>query len=914
MASSTVQQESDVSTQQYPECGGDLVQDAHETHCGVCGFVVKDEPVDHGPEWTDPYSGEQIFGGAQAVINPPEEDAFREQALHYHDFGPLRDRETGEFVTPDEEHNLNAGTMAINCRNSPFYHCDDEDAAYVHSSQVHGDPETPVIEAYESDEIRFRLFQGAYEEQPNFGLHGLRFDPEGFAEQDMVSQVIGTSEAFTFRVPPEKTQQDFEHITNPNDLPVRDYRYGSNIIDDIWTGMWGLLRIWGGEVDHLQALPEVGAPNTSISDDELRAMGHPVPFSDPDWTEEGQRAKLIYDEDDDRDFPPDKDARRNDGVGAIPPTPEGDSKGPSNPCPDKGPDRTFDITAFQVDIPYNDYGDHDEHGVVFALDRYVDEIKSGDRPVEPLTLHANKGDCIEINLTNDLPDDLDNNHPHPKMRVSQDWERSSRISLHPIQLMYDVNGSNGSTVGFNHDTTVGQNETITYRWNADVEVGTALLWDMADVRSTRHHGAFGQLVTEPDGSFTLDNETGEVNVTKAASMIKTADDDPDFRENALIFADGQFILNRDDPEDCIVPPGPDIENPDDPCTQLGDSEDQGFGGINYRCEPFVRRFENNDIQHLVYSSKEHGDPNTPIWKAVRDDPVKFRVASGANKARAVAFHLAEHQWQRFQEVVEASIIGVDGQLPGRALTMDLLGGAGGLGSDSGNGDYIYQETKQRRRLEAGLWGIFRVHQQPEKFPGRGVQPLPDRAGEIPLAGRPEFVVQTGDVAGIGNQDTVIGVPGRNIGAFQAGAAYVFTDTPPGRITDLADADLQIPNETAQQRVGTDIRLVARDAGGQDIVVASTTEDDRIIEGGQPLLDLIESPPSSEIDDFIRGTANTNVRAIVPFDEVSRSETETDTGNGGGKGNGDGNNKTKTVVATVRDAESRISTGGVDEDC
>jgi len=62
-----------------------------------------------------------------------------------------------------------------------------------------------------------------------------------------------------------------------------------------------------------------------------------------------------------------------------------------------------------------------EHGVVFALDRYVDEIKNGDRPVEPLTLHANKGDCIEINLTNNLPSGLDNDHAHPKMRISQEW-------------------------------------------------------------------------------------------------------------------------------------------------------------------------------------------------------------------------------------------------------------------------------------------------------------------------------------------------------------------------------------------------------------------------------------------------------------------------------------------------------------
>jgi len=115
-------------------------------------------------------------------------------------------------------------------------------------------------------------------------------------------------------------------------------------------------------------------------------------------------------------------------------------------------------TAFQVDIPYNDYGDHDEHGVVFALDRYVDEIKNGDRPVEPLTLHANKGDCIEINLTNNLPSGLDNDHAHPKMRISQEWDRSDRISLHPVQVINDVNGSNGSTVGFNYDTTVDRGD------------------------------------------------------------------------------------------------------------------------------------------------------------------------------------------------------------------------------------------------------------------------------------------------------------------------------------------------------------------------------------------------------------------------------------------------------------------------
>jgi hypothetical protein len=833
-------------------------------HGLFCGLIVEPE----GSEWTDPYSGDPIYSGAQAIIDPPNSDAFREQALHYHDFAQLKDLD-GNFVNPDREHDQNAGTMAINYRNSPFYHRDNEDAAYVHSSQVHGDPETPVLEAYDGDQIRLRLFQGSYEEQHNFGLHGLRFDPEGFAEQDMVSQVIGTSEAFTFRVPSEETQQSFEHITNPDDLPVRDYRYGSNIIDDMWTGMWGLTRIWGSEVDHLQTLPDVDAQEGDISEEELRTMGHPAPFSDFDWTEEGQRAKLRYAEDDDLTRPPDRNARQNGSVGPIPPTPADDGKGPGEPCPDDAPVRSFDVTAFQVEIPYNDYGDRDQYGVVFALDRYVDEIKNGDRPVTPLTLHANQGDCIEINLTNDLPGGVTNDHSHPKMRVSQEWDRSERISLHPLQVIYDVNGSNASTIGFNYDTTVDRGETITYRWYADVEVGTSILWDMADIRSTRHHGGFGQLVIEPEDAVTLDNETGEVSVTSAESMIKLPGGEPDFRENALIYADGQFILNRDDPDSCVVPPGPDIENPEDPCNQLGDPEDHGYASINYRAEPFIRRFENNDAQHLVYSSRVHGDPNTPVLNAVTNDPVKFRVAAGADKARANAFHLAEHQWQRFQGVDESPIIGVDGQLsPGKALTLDLLGGAGGLGTGSGNGDYIYQETKQRRRLEAGLWGIFRVRRQVGGFPGGPLQPLPDRAGRVPLTGRPGYVVRVGDVTGNGQQDVIIGVPGSNIGAAQAGAVYVFTDTNPGQVTDLSNADLQVPNEAVGERAGTDIRLGSRDGDGQDIVVGTSGGTQRVIKGGQSLVDIIESPPPSDISTFIRETANTDVRSIVSFDRAS----------------------------------------------
>ena len=712
-------------------------------HGMFCGLIV--EPA--GSEWRDPYSDERIFSGAQATISTPEDAAesdFREQALHYHDFAPLRDGD-GEYVNKDSEHNVNKGTMAINYRNAPYYNRDNEDSAYVHSSAVHGDP---------------------------------------------VQRQIGDLGSYS-----------------PPGLPAN------------------------------------------------------------------------------------RDSRRNSSIGDVPPTP-GDDEGPGDPCSEADAEvREFDVTAFRTEIPYNDYGDHDPHGIVFALDRYVEEIKSGTRDPEPLTLRANAGERIRLTLTNGLEGTLDNDHPHPKMQIPQQWERSNRISLHPLELQYDVNGSNGATIGFNYDTTVGrgddEDDTITYEWYADGAVDTICLLDMADLRSNRHHGAFGQLFVEPADATALDEATAEPVASGPSAIVKTSGRQNDFREHGLVFGDGQFIVNRHDPPSCVVP-RPDPADPKHdlsgeerrelrtaPCNlSPPDSEDQGYGGINYRSEPFVRRFENDDLQHRVYSSVIHGDPNTPVIEAAVGDPVRLRVACAGDKARAIAFHLAGHQWQRHRGIDESPTIGVDGQFgPGKAETVELIGGAGG--PDESGGDFVYQETKQRRWLESGLWGIFRVHDGAERPPGRadggsiphgGVQPLPDRSGDVPLADRPGFVVRTGDVTGSGDTDVVIGVPDSDVGAVDAGAVYVFVDTPPERITDLSAAELQVPNETADERAGTDVTLTGgTDDGADDIVVETTAERIVTIRGGRPLCDLIDSPPSSVVAEFVRKSTTTDVTSIVPLD-------------------------------------------------
>ncbi|WP_265110833.1 multicopper oxidase domain-containing protein [Halosolutus halophilus] len=828
-----------------------------------------------GSEWVDPYSGEPAFSGAQANIITPDdsdENDFREQALFLHDFVPLRNRD-GELITQNTQHNVNAGTMAVNLRNAPYYNRDGEDPAYVHSSKAHGDPPTPVLEAYEGDPIKFRVLQGAYEEMHNFAIHGLRMDPEGFAPDDYVSHVIGPSEAFTFDVAPEATQNAFDKTTNPDGVPVRDYRYGSNVIDDLWSGLWGLVRIWGGSVNHLECLPDHGSPALAITDDQLAEMGHPSQFSDFDWTEEGQWAKHYYHPDDtDRKTPPDKNARQNPNVGETPPQAPGDVESLTSRLDlPEGKVREFDVTAIETEIPYNDYGDHDPKGVVFVHDRYADEVRNGDRDPQPLTLHANEDELVRVNLTNDLPWDLNNDDEHPLTRVHKDhsWKRSHRISLHPNQVRYDTNTSDGSAVGFNYDTTVGRDETVTYEWYADGDLGTVLLTDAADVRSNRHHGAFGQLIVKEEGAIALDAVTAEPTPDAFTNIVRTRGDEEDYRQTSLLFADGQFILNRHNPDQPIVPAGEE-DDPNDPPNQLGEEpQDHGFGAVNYRSEPFRYRFEGDEAQNKVFSSDVHGDPNTPILEAFADDPTRFRIGCVADKGRTVTFHLAGHQWQRYQGVDESPITGVDADLsPGKSETFDLLGGT----SDH-PGDYLYADAKQYRKLESGMWGMVRVTDGNDND-AADPQPLPDRSDDVPLRDRPGYAVVEGYVTANAELDTVVGVSASAIGAVGAGGVYLFTDTTADQVTDLSNADVQLLNQYVHEGAGADISLVNESTLAVSDLVVHTETDINIVLEGTVLADLLEQEPDSKLAAFVRSTTNSRANRIAPLSGIGNRTTKT----------------------------------------
>jgi manganese oxidase len=236
---------------------------------------------------------------------------------------------------------------------------------------------------------------------------------------------------------------------------------------------------------------------------------------------------------------------------------------------------------------------------------------------------------------------------------------------------------------------------------------------MADVRNHRHHGAFGIFIAEPKGSHYLDpvtrNEVHSVSDTTHKSLSQLVISHPllgEFRDFVVAMHDGVRLVDKGgnliiDPEPLFMPP----EEPADP-------EDQGSRGLNYRNERFSHRVKNfNDISR-VFSSKEHGEPATPIFLSYPGDPVTFRVVFPADRARAHSFTIHGHSWLRSPEDLNSSVIAVNGQNSvGKSDDLYLENGAGGLLNTPG--DYMYRSGNIRWDVELGVWGILKVLDKPQ---------------------------------------------------------------------------------------------------------------------------------------------------------------------------------------------------------
>jgi hypothetical protein len=622
-----------------------------------------------------------------------------------------------------------------------------------------GDPATPLLPAFEGDRVQLRLIQGAQEEQHVFTMHGVKWhsQPDSPGSGWTNAQQLGISEHFEF------------NTSLFQDGRISDYLYYSSATDNLWDGMWGLLRAYPLCVkgDDNKCLPANKAP-------EFKAWG--------------------LNSDNLKPLPTNPIAKAGDVAVSRP---------VASTCAGAKL-AAFDIEAKNgQEIVYNSrYGLVDSNGIRFTN---IDQSKNTKRN-EPLVLRANAGDCIKISLANNFDTSIKDGMANPQ---SWSWNMvapivdslnfnqvamSNRVRLQPKMLFNFVKKSEPE-VGINAKKDSGKNDAgeavlpgkeSALLWYAGldkfdpnqtdpalqhpeipVEFGVVVLADMADVIKHSSHGAVGALVIEPKDSVS-DTSCGDNNkpYMKDTQLMKDicpsnaklrADDQkiPLFREFVVIYQDdltmqrGKLAL-------------PNLRDADD-------AEDTGQKAFNYGTEPLWARvgagspaiepdvMMDYDLSQ-VFSSKKSGDkcgfarleesvinsnphsascdPSTPVFVAKKGVPVRFRVVHPAGHPRQHAFTLFGHNWDHnpwntdssalcspYEQYAEGSqcLTKINNKLqPNKWQSSNLLGAEGGIGpgiqhniltragGDAGiAGDYMYR-TQESFMFMGGLWGIFRV--------------------------------------------------------------------------------------------------------------------------------------------------------------------------------------------------------------
>lgn len=224
-----------------------LFANVHQQH-GLFGALIV-EPA--GSVFLNPKNGLPLKSGASAVIKKADGESFREFALFVHDFALLFDKDNKPLNPPEHPgSDDDPGVMGISYRCEPLRErlkCKNL-PSHVFSSSVYGDPATPILETYPGEPFVIRLLDGAHEEQHAFNLSGMAWrkeitDPLSPIVQE---QTLGISEAFNFKID--------EHYGAGDHL----YYFGS--VDDLWLGLWGIIRVHPHFKKHLLPLCNIQKP------------------------------------------------------------------------------------------------------------------------------------------------------------------------------------------------------------------------------------------------------------------------------------------------------------------------------------------------------------------------------------------------------------------------------------------------------------------------------------------------------------------------------------------------------------------------------------------------------------------------------------------------------------------------------
>jgi hypothetical protein len=671
-----------------------------------------------------PNTAPPLFPNSASVPNADPSKGYRDKAYAI-----------GAPATPTLVSTGTVGTQTVNYKNEPIpWRVGSGDLSEAFNSAIpttiqpgalagmQGDPITPLLRAYQGDKVQVRLLVGAHMFAHQFNLHG----PTWFAEPSWTNsgyrsaQAMGLSEHFEllFQVPsssaPKPATSGIAVRKCPDGMSdgnCADYLYSPSLDTvGIANGMWGLFRAYDSNksAKQLQPLPNnpIG-PYTNVEYSTCPAYLAPGAI------------------------------RRVFNITAV--TAQKALAGrPANQIPGVNPKKG--------QIVFNDRGDATKIlsaplGIMYvqSADLWPNgplkgQLKDG-VPVEPLILRARAGDCIEVNLTNDLdPYQSDVfktplSYQKPITSMVPKVYPSKSVGLHPQLLSYDAMTSTGFNVGFNAKDQPSQvakyQETKKYEWFAGkverkpngqldhkaVELGTLNLFP-SDPLFQHFNGLFGAMVIEPAGSTWTCGETGSKTgceggdnpTSRASANVTLADGRTTFREFVAMISDDIKI-------------SPTISFNGEKNVTTGNKS-----SVNYGTEPQSFRYANfapKDFSCMTSNQLLNiGDPETPIFTAHPGVPVRFRMAHPMGPGTSQVFSLHGHVWQRNPYANNSIEIG-DNSLSqwqgsrdnhGSSDHFDLVIDSAG-GEAKRTGDYLYT-AHLPSQAALGAWGLFRVGTPP----------------------------------------------------------------------------------------------------------------------------------------------------------------------------------------------------------
>jgi hypothetical protein len=493
----------------------------------------------------------------------------------------------------------------------------DPDRSKVFVSGIHGDPGTPLLRAYLGDPIMVRALVGSANEVHTWHVTGHWFPLERYGVTAMPRSTIhlAIGERYDPAIPAAGGPQKM----------AGDYLYHSGRASHFAEGSWGIIRVH----------------------DELQPTLKPLP----------SREQI--------------------------------EKSAASVCPADAPVKSFNVLAVDQTLRYNDGAPgvievdmerkmvlENTAGKMYVLEGDLTRVKAGELKPSPLTLHVNVGDCVKINLKNQMA--------------------KERAGFHVDMMAFDPKDSFGANVGNNPgDQTVapGQSRTFTYYAHPQYGELAAMVQDWGNVVENPRNGLFGSIIIGPKGSTYRDPVSG-ADLTMRSSwsadvIVNRAlpgnENRKNYRSFSLMFQDEDNILG--------VSFMPYLQ------------QNAGISAVNYRAEPTAYRLDKGCEAATVFSCTKTGDlPATPVLAAHVGDPVAVHVL-GVFSEQVQLFTLDGHEWPHEPYMVGADQVSTMEFGGSEVINAYLTGGAGG--PNRMVGDYLWKNQRPAY-MHAGQWGLFKV--------------------------------------------------------------------------------------------------------------------------------------------------------------------------------------------------------------